>query len=100
MLNTKKIMSIVGTVLAGSLALIVLAKMAPTFLGAVADFNGLLNNETTTTGDSTGDSLLPVFSIVIGVVAVLALITWALKGFGVGMGTFTGKGGGGRKWRR
>lgn len=83
MLNMNRIGSIVTTIIGGTLALLLIAKLLPVFFPAVADVNEYLTNETTTTGDGTADALMPTFAIVVGILALLVAVGWVLKGFGV-----------------
>lgn len=74
-INMGSITAIIGTVVVGIVVLLVLAALAPSYLTAVADLVGAL--EGGTTNNTTADSLLPVFGLLIALGGVFALIAYA-----------------------
>lgn len=74
-INMGSITGILTTVVVGIVVLLILAALAPTFITAIADLVGAL--EAGTTNNTTADSLLPVFGLLIALGGVFALVAYA-----------------------
>lgn len=67
-------MGIVATVIGAVVVILVVAAVAPQFFSALADTNEVLTDANTTTGDTTADSLLGVFPLMIGITGLFAIV--------------------------
>ncbi len=75
-------LAIAGIIIGAVVSMILIAALLPEYLGAVADVTGEFNNNTTTTGDATADTLLPVFGLLVafaGLFAIVGLVFLAVK---------------------
>ena len=70
---------ILSAVVIGIVVLLIVSALAPTFLTAVADLVNAL--ETGTTNNTTADSLLPVFGLIIALGGVFALVAYAFLAY-------------------
>lgn len=73
-------------IVGGVVALVLVAALIPTLFNAVNDVNTNLTDPGTTTGDGTADTLLPVFPILIGVGAIIAIVGAIFAAFRFGGG--------------
>lgn len=78
-INLGSVTGILTVVILGILVLLVLAALAPTYLTAVADLVDAL--ESGTTNNTTADSLLPVFGLLIALGGVFALVGYAFLAY-------------------
>jgi hypothetical protein len=65
-----------GAIIGAVVGAQVIAALAPTWFAAVADLAGTFDN--TTTNDSTADSLLPIFRLLVALAGVFAIVGAAL----------------------
>lgn len=71
------VLGILGAILLAVVGMALLAGLAPTYFTNLAALVGLLNDPNTTTGDTTGDALLPIFALVsaiMGTIGILVII--------------------------
>lgn len=68
------VFTIVGVILAATLAVIVVARLFPTYADAIADLNENMTSDDVTFGDETADGLKPVMAIVIGLAGLFGII--------------------------
>jgi hypothetical protein len=73
-LNLGPILSIAAIIIGAVVALVLIAALLPTYLGAGADVVEAFNNDTTTTGDATADSLLPIFGLITAFAVLFAIV--------------------------
>lgn len=78
-INLGSVTGILTVVILGILVLLVLAALAPTYITAVADLVFAL--ESGTTNNTTADSLLPVFGLLIALGGVFALVGYAFLAY-------------------
>src|SRR5688500_1056872 len=78
-INMGSITGILTVVIVGIVILLILAALAPTYLTAVADLVNAL--ESGTTNNTTADSLLPVFGLLIALGGVFALVAYAFLAY-------------------
>lgn len=74
-----RITGVLSAVLIGIVLLLVLAALAPSFLTAIADLVGAL--ESGTTNNTTADTLLPIFGLLIALGGVFALVAYAFLAY-------------------
>lgn len=67
-------LGIVGVIVGAIVAVLIVAALFPQFMSALSGINGNLNDPNTTTGDATADSLIPVFSLVIGLAGLFGIV--------------------------
>lgn len=81
-LNLSFGLTIVGVIIAAVVAIAIIAALFPTYMGSLADITGAFNDPNTTTGDSTADTLLPVFALLVafgGLFAIVGLVLLSIK---------------------
>lgn len=82
LINLGSVLSIAGIIIGAVVAVILIAALIPTYLGGIADVVGVFNDNNTTTGDTTADSLLTVFGLLIafaGLFAIVGLVFLAVR---------------------
>lgn len=77
--NMGSFTGILTVVIVGIVILLILAALAPTYLTAIADLVAAL--EGGTTNNTTADSLLPVFGLLIALGGVFALVGFAFLAY-------------------
>jgi hypothetical protein len=77
--NMGSITGILTVVIVGIVILLILAALAPTYLTAVADLVQAL--ESGTTNNTTADSLLPVFGLLVALGGVFAIVAFAFLAY-------------------
>lgn len=77
--NMGSFTGILTVVITGIVILLIIAALAPTFLRAVADLVTAL--EGGTTNNTTADSLLPVFGLLVALGGVFALVGYAFLAY-------------------
>lgn len=78
-INLGSVTGIIATVIVGIVVLLILAALAPTYITAIGDLVGAL--ESGTTNNSTADTLLPVFGLLIALGGVFALVGFAFLAY-------------------
>lgn len=72
--HINKALAVIGVLFGAVLVLSAAASVAPQFFAQTAATNEVLANETISTGDATADSLKPIFSLIFGIVALVAFV--------------------------
>ena len=80
-LNLDSVIGLVGGVIGIVILFALVANLLPTYADSVADVNENLTAPAVTFGDTTSDGIKPVFAILIGLGAVLAIVGAILAGF-------------------
>lgn len=78
-INLGTVTGILTVVIVGIVVLLILAALAPTYITAVADLVNAL--ESGTTNNTTADTLLPVFGLLIALGGVFALVGYAFLAY-------------------
>lgn len=78
-INMGSFTGILTVVIVGIVILLILAALAPTYLTAIADLVGALENGDT--NNTTANSLLPVFGLLIALGGVFALVGFAFLAY-------------------
>lgn len=78
-INLGSVTGILTTVIVGIVVLLILAALAPSYITAVADLVFALQDGTT--NNTTADSLLPVFGLLVALGGVFALIGYAFLAY-------------------
>lgn len=78
-INMGTITGILTVVVVGIVVLLILAALAPTFITAVADLVFAL--ESGSTNNTTADTLLPVFGLLIALGGVFAIVGYAFLAY-------------------
>lgn len=77
--NLGTITGILTVIVVGIVILLILAALAPTYLTAIADLVNAL--ESGTTNNTSADSLLPVFGLLVALGGVFALVGFAFLAY-------------------
>jgi len=75
-----RVWTVIAVVILAVIIIQVLAKLAPTFIKAVADLVTAI--ETSSFNDTTADALRPIFGLLLALLGMLALVGLAFKAFG------------------
>jgi hypothetical protein len=78
-INLGSVSGVMTTVILGIVILLVLAALAPTYISSVGDLVSAL--EDGSTNNTTADSLLPVFGLIIALGGVFALVGYAFLAY-------------------
>ena len=78
-INLGSVTGILSVVILGIVILLILAALAPTYITAIADLVQAM--ESGTTNNTTADSLLPVFGLLVALGGVFALVGYAFLAY-------------------
>lgn len=81
-LNMSLPLTILTVVITAVVGIAILAALFPTYLGSVADIVGAFNDPAATTNDTTADTLLPIFGLLVafgGLFAIVGLVLMVVR---------------------